>query len=133
MSTLSQMMRYTLGFRAGTVNLPDPSGFEVQIQDLDSPDSERDLGSGTLHRDRITTKINFTITWDTLNAELAQSIIQAVSDEEFEFSLPDPRDFSTTYSGQYYAGDKTFSVLWFPPQFPDEVVYTSLSIPFVEF
>lgn len=131
--SLSKMMKYELGFVVGGVKLPDPSGFDVQIQDLDSPDSERDIGNGLLHRDRITTKINCTISWDALNAELAQSIIQAVSADQFQFTFPDPRNFAETYTGTYYAGDKSFNVLWFPPDFPDEVVYTSLSIPFVEY
>lgn len=58
------MARYEMGFKINGTPIPDPSGWEYEVADLDVS-GERDT-TGLLHRDRVATKVNYSLEWGVL-------------------------------------------------------------------
>ena len=124
---------YELGITIGggnTPNIPDPSKWTYQVGDLDSSGS-RD-GNGTLHRGYICTKINYEFTWEGIEWEMLQQILQLVNYPEFMLTAPDPRTFNTSYTGRYYVGDRTGEAKYFSTT-RDERANFSLKLKFIEY
>lgn len=121
---------YALGLRVNNTALPDPSSWTYQVGDLDTSGS-RDA-TGYLHRAYVATKINYEFSWNALEWEQLEIILDAVNTPKFTFRGPDPRNFRGTYSGDYYVGDRTGDVKYFLTNNPEVAVY-SLKLKFIEY
>ena len=122
--------KYDMGFRVDNTDLPDPSKFTYQVGDLDTSGS-RDA-TGLLHRAYVATKINYELSWNSLDWEMLQVILGAVNTPKFTFKGIDPRTFNTTYTGQYYVGDRTGDALYYL-QDKDDKAQFSLKLKFIEY
>lgn len=122
--------KYSMGLKVGNVTLPDPSSWNYQVGDLDTSGG-RDA-TGLLHRARVATKINYEFEWNTIEWEMLQRILGAVTADKFRFTGPDPRTFKTTYTGDYYVGDRTGSAQYYWPD-TDEVAVYNLKLKFIEY
>lgn len=129
-SFIMRSYNYLMGFCVGDTPIPDPSEMNYQVGDLDTSGS-RDA-TGLLHRAYVATKINYELSWNGLDWEMLQVILNAVNSPKFRFTGIDPRTFNTTYSGYYYVGDRTGKAHFFLPQREDKTVFT-LKLKFIEF
>ena len=121
---------FRMGLRVNDVNLPDPSKLGYQVGDLDTSGS-RDA-TGLLHRAYVATKINYDVSWNSLEWEMLQTILDAVNTPQFTFTAPDPRTFRNQYTGQYYVGDRTGDCLYYLED-KDDVSQYSLKLKFIEY
>ena len=115
--------------------LPDPQKMSYQVGDLDTSGS-RDA-NGLLHRKRVATKINYEMSWNGLGWEKLQYILFAVNGAKFSLTAPDPRTFTTSYTGDYYVGDRTGDYLMYKDDADygaahDDIVF-SLKLKFIEY
>ena len=124
------MYNYKMGLKVGDTNIPDPSEWNYQLGDLDTSGS-RDA-TGLLHRAYVATKINYELSWNSLDREMLQTILAAVNTPKFTFKGIDPRTFNTTYTGQYYVGDRTGDAQYYLPE-KDDVAQFSLKLKFIEY
>ena len=122
--------KYTMGIVANNVAIPDPSEWNYQVGDLDTS-GKRDA-TGLLHRAYVATKINYEFNWKSLDWEMLQTIVAAVQNQKFTLTAPDPRTFNTTYTGDYYVGDRTGKCLYYLPEKPD-VAQFDLKLKFIEY
>ena len=104
---------YRMGLKVNNTRIPDVSEWSYQVGDLDTSGS-RDA-KGMLHRARVATKINYEFSWNSLEWEMLQTILAAVSDAKFKLTAPDPRTFNGTYTGKYYVGDRTGKAQYYLP------------------
>lgn len=121
---------HEMNLKVNNTYLPDPSKWTYQIADLDTSGS-RD-GTGYLHRAYVATKINYELSWNALEWEMLQQILEAVQHDKFTFTGPDPRKFTTQHTGDYYVGDRSGEALYFRPDKPGWAVY-SLKLKFIEY
>lgn len=119
-----------MGFVVNGFRLPDPSDFTYQVGDLDTS-GNRDA-TGLLHRAYVATKINFELSWNSLEWEKLQQILAAVNTPKFTLTAPDPRSFLDTYTGDYYVGDRTGNMKYFLVE-KDDVSQFSLKMKFIEY
>ena len=124
-----------MGIVANGVALPDPQKMSYQVGDLDTSGS-RDA-TGLLHRAYVATKINFEMSWNGLEWAKLQEMLAAVNTPKFSLTAPDPRTFTTTYTGDYYVGDRTGDMLLYKDSADynieaDDAVY-SLKLKFIEY
>ena len=119
-----------MGFTVGGTALPDPSSFTYQVGDLDTS-GDRD-STGLLHRAYVATKINFELSWNSLDWEKLQTILAAVNTPKFQLTAPDPRSFLDTYTGDYYVGDRTGDMKYYYVD-NDDVAQFSLKLKFIEY
>lgn len=122
--------KYTMGIRVGNTNIPDPSEWTYQVGDLDTS-GKRDA-TGLLHRAYVATKINYEFSWKALDWEMIQIIVAAVQTPKFTLTAPDPRTFNTSYTGDYYVGDRTGKCLYYIPEKSD-VAQFDLKLKFIEY
>ena len=122
--------KYDMGFTVGSTALPDPSKFTYQVGDLDTSGS-RDA-TGLLHRAYVATKINYELSWNSLDWQMLQTILAAVNTPKFTFTGIDPRTFNTTYTGDYYVGDRTGDALYYLEE-KDDIAQFSLKLKFIEY
>lgn len=122
--------KFAMGFKVGNTNIPDPSKMTYQVGDLDTS-GKRDA-TGYLHRKMVATKINYELSWNSLEWEMLQTILAAINHESFTFTAPDPRTFLNTYTGTYYVGDRTGEVNYYLTE-KDDVGRFSLKVKFIEF
>lgn len=127
---MNRAYNFKMGLNVDGVNLPDPSKLSYQVGDLDTSGS-RDA-TGLLHRAYVTTKINYEISWNAIEWEMLQIIIEAVNKPKFTFTAPDPRNFRYYYTGDYYVGDRTGDMLYFLDEKEDTSQY-SLKLKFIEY
>ena len=121
---------YTMGFQVNGTNIPDPTEFTYQVGDLDTSGS-RDA-TGYLHRAYVATKINYEISWNSLDWAMLQQILGLINTPKFTFTAIDPRTFNTTYTGEYYVGDRTGKAHYYLEQKPD-IAQFSLKVKFIEY
>ena len=119
-----------MGFTVGSVTLPDPSSYSYQVGDLDAS-GNRDA-TGLLHREYVATKINFELSWNSLEWEKLQVILAAVNTPKFQLTAPDPRTFQSTYTGDYYVGDRTGDMKYYLEE-KEDVAQFSLKLKFIEY
>ena len=128
---------YAMGIKIGNTNIPDVSKWSYQVGDLDT--SGRRDATGLLHRARVATKINYEFSWNSLEWEMLQVILSAITAEKFTMTAPDPRTFKGTYTGDYYVGDRTGDAQYFRPDEEGggggraEVASYSLKLKFIEY
>lgn len=125
-------MNYDMRLYVNNVPLPDPSSWEYEVSDLDTV-GKRDA-TGTLVRNRVATKINYSFSWTALNWEDLQTILGMVTSDKFELKAPDPRTFSENagHVGYYYVGDRTGKCLYFLPGKTEKASF-SLKMKFIEY
>lgn len=119
-----------MGFVVNGFRLPDPTDFTYQVGDLDTS-GNRDA-TGLLHRAYVATKINFELSWNSLEWEKLQQILSAVNTPKFTLTAPDPRSFLDTYTGDYYVGDRTGNMKYYLVE-KDDVSQFSLKMKFIEY
>ena len=126
--------KYTMGIQVihgnNTVNIPDPSEWKYQVSDLDSL-GKRDA-TGTLHRNKVATKINYQFKWNSLDWVMLDRIIAAVKHQWFTLVAPDPTDFNDTYTGKYYVGDRSGNCKYYLPEKSDKAQF-DLELHFIEY
>lgn len=122
--------RYEMGFTVNSTPIPDPSGWSYEIADLDVS-GERDA-TGLLHRDRVATKVNYSLEWRVLTWEELQVILSAVNTDKFTLVAPDPRSFLSKYTGDYYVGNRSGDAHFYLPE-RDYVAVYSLKLKFIEY
>lgn len=122
--------RYDMGITVDGESIPDPSEWEYQVGDLDTSGS-RDA-TGYLHRAMVATKINYEFTWNGLEWSMLQTMLAAVNKEKFTLVAPDPRDFSTPYTGDYYVGDRKGKNYYYW-QDNEHVALFNLQMKFIEY
>lgn len=122
--------KFDMGFQVNSTNIPDPSKMTYQVGDLDTSGS-RDA-TGLLHRAYVATKINYELSWESLDWEMLQTILAAVNTPKFTFTAIDPRTFNTSYTGQYYVGDRTGDAKYYLEQ-KDDIAQFSLKLKFIEY
>lgn len=90
------------------VDMPKPTTYQVNVQDLDSAESVRSE-SGVLHRDRIRAGVRkIELGWIVRTAE-SSKILKAVSGKSFTVKFFDPQQ-NSVMTATMYAGDKTVSL-----------------------
>ena len=88
-----------------SVQLPDPSSYQFDVQDVDGSTAGRNQ-SGLMFRDRVAVKIKIECQWQNLKQTQAQTILNAITDQFFTVSCPDPRTGSNV-SFTAYCGDRS--------------------------
>lgn len=86
-----------------------PSEFRVTVLDLDDADSTLRTADGTFSRNRIAVKRQIEMTWNTLQWSDLSAILQAMQDEFFEFTYPDPMT-GQQETRTFYVGDRQAAV-----------------------
>lgn len=124
------VMQIKVKYNGKTTTLPDPSEWNYQVGDLDTSGS-RDA-TGLLHRAYVATKINYEFKWNALEWEKLQEILSAIGHPKFQMTAPDPRNFSETYTGDYYTGDRTGKNFYYLEERP-EVALFDLKVKFIEY
>ena len=124
------VMKIKVTYNGKTTTLPDPSEWNYQVGDLDTSGS-RDA-TGLLHRAYVATKINYEFKWIALEWEKLQEILSAIGHPKFQMTAPDPRNFSETYTGDYYTGDRTGKNFYYLEERP-EVALFDLKVKFIEY
>ena len=122
--------RYDMGFTVNGTPIPDPAVMTYEIADLDLS-GERDT-TGLLHRDRVATKVNYSLEWKVLTWEELQIILTAVNADKFTLVAPDPRTFLGKYTGNYYVGNRSGNAHFYLPE-RDYVSVYSLKLKFIEY
>ena len=102
---MTRKYNYKMGILIGDTPIPDPTEWNYQVGDLDTSGS-RDA-TGLLHRAYVATKINYEFSWNALEWEMLQTIVNLIASPRFRLTAPDPRRFGEKYIGYYYVGDRT--------------------------
>lgn len=111
------------------VDLPaTPSTFQVTVLDLDDGEASKRTADGTLHRDRIATKRKIDMTWGPLNWADTSQILQAVQNEFFQCTYPDPMT-GRMETKTFYVGDR---VAPFAVSRGNEIYWTGLKLTLTE-
>ena len=127
---MTRPYKYDMGIKVDNVSIPDPSEWTYQVGDLDTSGT-RDA-TGLLHRAYVATKINYEFKWNAIEWEMLQTIVSAVNSPKFELKAPDPRTFNTSYTGNYYVGDRTGSCKYYLPDRDDKAQF-DLKLKFIEY
>ena len=127
---MTRQYSYNMNITIGSTAIPDPSEWNYQVGDLDTSGS-RDA-TGLLHRAYVATKINYEFSWNALEWEMLELVLNAINTPKFTMTAPDPRDFNATYTGDYYVGDRTGKGWYFLPA-RDEKATFSLKLKFIEY
>ena len=121
---------FEMGIIVDNTPLPDPAKWGYQVGDLDTS-GKRDA-TGRLHRAYVATKINHEFQWNGLGWQMLNTILQAVNKPIFRLTAPDPRDYSTPYTGDYYVGDRTGEAKYIMKETDEKGVF-SLKLKFIEY
>lgn len=89
-----------------TVELPTPSAFQFDIMDVDGSTAGRNQ-SGLMFRDRVATKVKVECQWQNIRDDKANTILNAITDQFFTVTCPDPRTSGGTITFTAYCGDRT--------------------------
>lgn len=109
------------------VQLPDPSEFQFNVYDIDGYTAGRNQ-AGLMFRDRVAVKVKAECKWHNIDNTKAQTILNAITDQFFQVTCPDPR------TGEYvtftaYVGDRTTPAYWFVD---GKWIWSELSANFIE-
>lgn len=93
-------------FKIDGVEIPFPTSFTVNIQDISSKEAGR-LNNGDGYKDIVATKVTLEVFWQVLKWGEAALILNAVDNkEEFEVTYPDPRIPFVYTTKSFYVGDR---------------------------
>lgn len=109
----------------GGRKMPSPVSYKVTLSDLDAPNAGRSE-SGIMTRDRVRADVGkIELSWKNLTTSELQTIIQAVSQEQFEVRY----FFGTERTATMYAGDRSIEL-----KFLDmEESYWDMSVNLIEY
>lgn len=82
-----------------------PSTFQVTVLDLDDGEASVRTADGTMNRDRIAVKRKIDMTWGPTNSSQTSQILQAIQNEFFECTYPDPMT-GRMETKTFYVGDR---------------------------
>lgn len=85
------------------IRIPVPTAFSVDIEDLDG-ESER-TADGNLHRERIAVKRKLKLEYKWLDQHQSSELLNAMGDEFFNVTYPDPQEGYTTKT--FYVGARS--------------------------
>ena len=106
------------------VKVKSPESFQVDISDLDGEATRN--AKGEMIRDRIAIKRKLSIEWGLLDMNEISTLLQAVKDEFFICSYPDPME-GKVVTKTFYVGDRS------APYYSDVFKkWTGLSMNFTE-
>ncbi len=113
--------------------LPDPTGLQYGLQDLDSEEGTGRIANGLYQRDRIARKVKLTINWGIMTTETLHEILtSSINNSFFKCRFLDP--YVNGYNElTMYVGDRTSPML-----FPREVdgkkiwLWNGLNANFIE-
>lgn len=105
-------LTYTMGFKIGNDDIPDPSSFSGKESDLDTS-GERDA-TGYLHRNRVSTKHPLSIEYKNIPWDVITELCAMMMSDKFSFTFPNPFAAGGTMTIQAYAGDRDFTAVWSP-------------------
>ncbi|MFT8916564.1 hypothetical protein DLJ48_06895 [Oenococcus sicerae] len=112
----------------GGTQVKSPQTLTWVIQDIDAKAS-RD-SNGTMHRDRIASKIKLTVKWGPLTVTECKAILTAISGQFFSCTYLDAQAGGMV-TKQFYVGDRTAPVYTFNEQL-SQYVWTDLEADFIE-
>lgn len=105
-------LRFTMGFKIGGTDIPDPAVFTGAESDLDAL-GERDA-TGYLHRDMVATKHPLKLEYHNIPWQTVKDICTLMYGlDKFTFTFPDPFH-STNTTIDAYVGDREFEAVWSP-------------------
>lgn len=105
-----------------------PSSFQVTVLDLDDGEASVRTADGTMNRDRITVKRKIDMTWGPTNRVDTAAILQAIQNEFFECTYPDPMT-GQWETKTFYVGDR---VAPFAVMRGSEIYWTGLKLTLTE-
>ena len=108
------------------VAIKSPQTFSVALEDIDATATRNVLGQ--LTRDRVATKRKLTCTWGALTNSEISTLLQAVKDEFFSVTYPDPQT-GTLLTKTMYVGSRTAPVYTWHKGVPQ---WSQLSMNFIE-
>lgn len=123
-------LRYDMGLSFGGTAVPDPSGWDFDVESLDAS-AERD-GTGLLHRDMVAEKINFSYQYRAITWETMASILSAMTGQSFTAVTPDPYVKGGTRSGTYYVGGRSAKTIYYWKD-TEQVARFDLTFNIIEF
>mgnify|MGYP001210662204 CR=1 FL=1 len=91
------------------VKVTSPSVFKVDISDLDGETGRN--ARGNLIRDRVAVKRKLECEWGPLENSEISTLLQAVKDEFFQVTYPDPMT-GTKQTKTFYVGDRSSPALF---------------------
>ena len=93
-------------FKVDGVEIPTPSSFNVEIEDISSKDSGRTM-DGNMHKDIIATKVTLACSWHVLKWDECAALLNAVgSKAQFDVTYPDPRFPGRYITRAFYVGSR---------------------------
>ena len=94
------------GFKINGIEIPFPSAFTVNIEDISSKDSGRIL-NGDAYKDIIATKVTLECSWQVLKWDECAAILNAIDGKaEIEVTYPDPRIPFVYTTRLFYVGSR---------------------------
>lgn len=104
-----------------------PKSLKVSIQDIDGQTTR--TAAGTMIRDRIAVKRKIECEWGALSPDDIRIILNAISNEFFTVSYPDPQYGQSEKI--FYCGDRSMPVYSFHPKF-STFMWSGLTVNFIE-
>lgn len=105
-----------------------PSVFQVTLLDLDDAEASVRTADGTMNRDRIAVKRKIEMSWGPTSPSETSQILQAIQNEFFECTYPDPMT-GQMETKTFYVGDR---VAPFAVQRDGEIYWTGLKLTLTE-
>lgn len=111
----------------GGVNLPSPSKFEWNIQDVSLGESGRD-DTGYMFKARVTRKRKINLEWQGVKPSVAKTLLEAFQPEYVNVTYFDPLDGASA-TRTFYTGDQALPVkIWST----DNKIYETVSFNIIE-
>lgn len=104
-----------------------PKTYQPSLNDIDGETNRN--ANGDLIRDRIATKRKLEMEWAPLTQSEMSTLLNAVADELFECTFPDPKDGIITKT--MYVGDRTSVALVYDEE-SKEMRWKGLKMNFIE-
>lgn len=118
-----------LGIKIDGVALPvDPFKFQVIYSDLDDGESTTRAADGTLTRDRIATKVQLQLNFNTVKSTHASTILTMVKPVFFTVKYPDP-EANEMLTKTFYSGNRPAAIA---VSKPDGLYWNGLDFTLIE-
>lgn len=109
------------------VDIATPKTYQPSLNDIDGETNRN--ANGDLIRDRIATKRKLEMEWPPLTQDESSALLNAVADEFFECTFPDPKDGMITKT--MYVGDRSTPALVYDEESKD-IRWKGLKMNFIE-
>ena len=118
------MARTKYPFKVNNVDMPCPSKFEINYQDVSAADSGR-VESALMYKNRVAQKVKISLEWLGVSDANAATILTAFDPEYVDVTFHDAKTNSVT-TKNFYTGDRKGATYWWN----DEGDFTFSSIAF---